>query len=58
MFFYRLKSELNQSLELINGLRGEVEQKENIAKIAVDNKVGFYIRNFQCTYNEYKQKTI
>ena len=38
-WIFRLKDELNQSLELIHGLRGEVEQKENIAKIAVDNKV-------------------
>jgi len=33
----RLNRELSTSLQLIEGLRGEVEQKENIAKMAVDS---------------------
>ena len=37
MMMIRLKGELSTSLQLIEGLRGEVEQKENIAKMAVDS---------------------
>ena len=37
MTMFRLNRELSTSLQLIEGLRGEVEQKENIAKMAVDS---------------------